>query len=198
MRVKSHWFNSGRSKSPQEIGSAVAFIAWRASDNALKNMRRAGFDIAVGPQYFDFLAEFLIFMVQLADRIAYRQMSEEDRIAFTTAVANRAGETLADNQAEYLGADLRASKAAFIARLNERADDYAMFEYEKGGENFSFIRALGLSMQDVMDEKDRKWVTDQIMATEAPEAIATLEKAMTGLLELEPHQPRSRGHGGGE
>lgn len=198
MRVKSHWFNSGRSKSPQEIGSAVAFIAWRASDNALKNMRRAGFDIAVGPQYFDFLAEFLIFMVQLADRIAYRQMSEEDRVAFTTAVANRAGETLADNQAEYLGADLRASKAAFIARLNERADDYAMFEYEKGGENFSFIRALGLSMQDVMDEKDRKWVTDQIMATEAPEAIATLEKAMIGLLELEPHQPRSRGHGGGE
>ncbi len=198
MRVKSHWFKSGRTKSPQEIASAVAFISWRASDHALKSVRRAGFDIAVGAQYFNFLSEFLIFLVQLADRIAYRHFSEEDRIAFTTAAANRAGEILADNQAEYLGADLRASKADFIARLNAHADEYAMFEYEKGGENFSFIRALGLFLQDVMDERDRKWVTDQVMAIEAPEAVRTLEKAMADLLELEPRAARGRGHTSGE
>ena len=198
MRVKSHWFKSGRAKSPQEIASAVAFISWRASDHALKSTRRAGFDIAVGEQYFSFLSEFLIFLIQVADRIAYRQFGEEDRIAFTTAAANRAGEILADNKAEYLGADLRACKADFIARLNARAEEYAMFEYEKGGENFSFIRALGLSLQDVMDERDRKWVTDQVMAIEAPEAVATLEKAMAGLLELEPHAPRRGGHASGE
>jgi hypothetical protein len=198
MRVKSHWFKDGRAKSPQEIASAVAFISWRASDHALKSARRAGFDIAVGAQYFDFLSEFLIFLVQVADRIAYRHFDEEERIAFTTAAANRAGEILADNQAEYLGGDLRAYKADFISQLNERADEYAMFEYEKGGENFSFIRALGLFLQDVMDERDRKWVTDQIMAIEAPEAVATLEKAMVGLLELEPHASRGGSHTGGE
>ncbi len=198
MRVKSHWFKSGRSKSPQEIAGAVAFIAWRAAEHALKNMRRAGFDIAVGAQYFDFLSEFLVFLVQLADRIAYRHMSEEDRAAFTTAVANRAAEILADNQAEYLGGEPRTHKAEFIARLNARADDYAMFEYEKGGENFSFIRSLGLFLQDVVDERDRQWVTDQVMATEAPEAVETLEKAMSGLLELEPHRLRGRGQAAGE
>jgi hypothetical protein len=198
MRVKSHWFKGGRAKSPQEIASAVAFISWRAADHALKSARRAGFDIAVGAQYFNFLSEFLVFLVQVADRIAYRHFSAEDRIAFTTAAANRAGEILADNLAEYLGADLRTSKADFITRLNARAEEYAMFEYEKGAENFSFLRALGLFLQDVVDERDRKWVTDQIMAIEAPEAVATLEKAMSDLLELEPRRPRSAGHSAGE
>ncbi len=198
MRVKSHWFKGGRAKSPQEVASAAAFISWRAADHALKSMRRAGFDIAIGAQYFHFLSEFLVFLVQVADRIAYRHFDEEGRIAFTTAAANRAGEMLADNQAEYLGGDLRTYKADFIARLNARAEEYAMFDYEKGGENFSFIRSLGLFLQDVVDERDRKWVTDQVMAIEAPEAVATREKAMIGLLELEPRRPRSSSHGGGE
>ncbi len=197
MRVKSQWFKSGRSKSPQEIAGAVAFISWRAADHALKNMRRADFDIAVGPQYFNFLGEFLIFLVQLADRIAYRHLGEEERVAFTTALANRAGEILADNQAEYLGGELRAYKADFIARLNDHADEYALFEYEKGGDNFSFIRSLGIFLQDVVDERDRQWVIDQIVALQAPEAIRTLEKAMSDLLELEPPRQR-RGHTSGE
>jgi len=195
MRVKSHWFQSGRSKSPQELAGAAAFIVWRIGENALGNMRRAGFDIAVGAQYFAFLSEFLVFLVQLADRIAYRHLGEEDRVAFTTALANRVGENLGENQARLMGGELRAHKADFIARLNLRADEYANFEYEKGAANFSFVRSLGLFMQDVVDERDRQWVTDQIMAAEAPEAIATLEQAMRGLLELEPKRAR-RGGGG--
>ncbi len=198
MRVKSHWFRSGRGKSPQELAGAAAFIVWRIGQNALKNMRRAGFDIAVGAQYFAFLAEFEIFLVHLADRIAYRHLGEDDRIAFTTALANRAGENLAENQADLMGGEAAMHKAAFIARLNERADEYAQFEYEKDGANFSFIRGLGLFMQDVVGERDRHWVTDQIMAAEAPEAISTLEQAMRGLLELEPARPSRRADAGGE
>lgn len=197
MRVKSHWFQSGRAKTPQEIAGAAASIVWRIALNALNHMRGADFDIAVGPQYFEFLSEFLIFLVQVGDRIAYRHLSEQDRAVFTSTLANRAGEILADNRTEYLDGDIPGHKADFIARLNERAEEYARYEYEKGGENFSFVRGLGLFLEDVMDERDRQWVIDQIMAIEAPEAIATLEKAMSGLLELEPHRPRG-GHGAGE
>jgi hypothetical protein len=198
MRVKSHWFRAGRDKSPQELAGAVAFIVWRIGQNALKRMRSAGFEIAVGPQYFAFLSEFLIFLVQLADRIAYRHLEGEERVAFTTALANRVGENLAENQASLLGGELTAHKADFIARLNLHADEYAQFEYEKDGANFSFIRGLGLFMQDVADARDQQWVTDQIVASEAPEAIETLEKAMSGLLELEPVRRKGRGDGGGE
>jgi hypothetical protein len=198
MRVKNHWFRAGRDKSPQELAGAAAFIIWRIGQNALKHMRSADFDIAVGAQYFAFLSEFLIFLVQLADRIAYRHWGGEERVAFTTALANRVGENLAENQASLMGGELRALKKDFITRLNLRADEYAHFEYEKDGENFSFIRSLGLFMQEVVDEHDRQWVTDQIMASEAPEAIATLERAMRGLLELEPSRLAGRGDAGGE
>jgi hypothetical protein len=103
MRIKSKWFNEGREKTPKELAGAVSFIAWRIAENALKNTRRADFDVAVGVQYFDFLSEFLIFLVQVADRIAYARFTAEFRQAFTTELANRVAETLAGNQSEWLG-----------------------------------------------------------------------------------------------
>ena len=197
MRVKSQWFNSGRSKSPAEIASAAAVISWRIALNALKEMRSAGFDIAVGPQYFSFLSEFAIFLVQLADRIAYRQFEEEDRIAFTNAMANHVGDHMADNQSELLGgAPMNVYKAAFIDRLNQRAAQYAQFQYEPGGANFSFLRELGNCLEEVLDERDKHWVVDQVIAIQGPEAIETLEKSMRGLLGQEPKRQRTRSGGG--
>lgn len=198
MRVKSNWFKSGREKTPQEIAGAAAFIVWRIGQNALKNMRNAGFDIAVGAQYFVFLSEFLIFLVQLADRIAYRHFDEAERIAFTTELANRVAENLAENWRDWVGGEFAAHKADFIARLNLRSEDYATFDYEKGADNFSFVRQIGQFMQEAVGEHNKRWVTDQIMASEAPEAIDTLEKAMSGLLELEPKKRAARGGTSGD
>ncbi len=198
MRVKSHWFKSGGEHTPKELAGAVAFTVWRIADNALKQTRQAGFEIAVGEQYFAFLAEFLIFLVQLADRIAYRHLDGAGRVAFTTELANRVAENFAENRREWMSGEFAADKAAFIARLNERAEEYSNYGYEKDAANFSFIRALGLFMQEVVDDKDQTWVTDQIMAAQAPDAISTLERAMSGLLELEPRRPRRQGRAGSE
>ncbi len=198
MRVKSHWFRAGREKSPKELAGAAAFNIWRIGQNVLNNMRSAGFEITVGDQYFNFLSECLIFLVQVADRIAYRHLDDEARAAFTIELANRVGDNLAENRVNLMGGELREYKAAFIAQLNLRADEYAHYDYQKGAENFSFVRGLGLFLQDVVDERDRQWVTDQVMAVEAPEAVATLEKAMSGFLELEPHHPARRGSMSGE
>lgn len=198
IRVKSHWFKGGRGRTPQELAGAAAIIIWRIALNALKNMRNADFSIAADAQFFTFLAEFLIFLIQLADRIAYRHLNAEERAIFTTALANRVGEHLSENQSELLGGAASAIKADFIALLNLRAEDYAHYEYEKDSGGFSFIRCLGNNMQPVVDERDKSWVMDQIMAIEAPDAIATLEKAMPGLLELEPGRSAARGSLGGE
>lgn len=181
IRVKSSWFKGDRKKSPQEIAGALAFIIWRISDNTLKNVRKADFDIAIGPQYFAFLQEFLIFLVMVADRIVYTQLSEEDRFEFTSALANKIAENMAENQTEWLGGPLREYKDSFVARLNQRAGEYADFHYTGVETSFSFILHLGQCMRDVVDEKDKTWVVDQIMAIEVPEAIAMLEKAMKGL-----------------
>jgi hypothetical protein len=183
IRVKSSWFKGDRKKSPQEIAGALAFIIWRISDNTLKNVRKADFDIAIGPQYFAFLQEFLIFLVMVADRIVYTQLSADDRLEFTSALANKIAENMAENQTEWLGGSLREYKDSFVERLNQRAGEYADFHYTGVETSFSFILHLGQCMRDVVDEKDKTWVVDQIMAIEVPESVAMLEKAMKGLTE---------------
>jgi hypothetical protein len=182
IRIKSSWHKGDRKKTPQETAGALAFIIWRISDNTLKNIRKADFDIAIGDQYFAFLAEFLIFLVLVADRIVYAELSEDDRIEFTGALANRVAEHMADNQHEWLGNPVREYKDVFIERLNRRAGEYADFHYTGVATSFSFVLYLGQCMREVVDEKDKTWVVDQIMAIEVPEAVAMLEKAMKGLV----------------
>ena len=183
IRIKSSWRKGAQQKTTQEIAGALAYIVWRISDNTLKNVRKADFDIAIGPQYFAFLQEFLIFLVMVADRIVYTQLSEEKRAEFTGALANRVAEHMSENQGEWLGGSLRVYKDSFIDRLNQRAGEYANFHYTGVESSFSFILHLGQCMRDVVDEKDKTWVVDQIMAIEVPESVSMLEKAMDGLTE---------------
>ena len=192
MRIKSHWFKSGRQRTPQEIAGALAFVIWRIGGNALKNTRNANFEIAVGIQYFSFLTELLIFLVQTADRIAYRQLSAEDRLAFTSALANRVAETLAENQSRLVGNSFEINKQHFIDKLNRRAGEYAEFDYGINGPEFAFTRYLGFCIREVMDEKDANWVIDQMMSITAPEAVEMVEKTMHDLFDAEPKQSRSR------
>jgi len=192
MRIKSHWFKSDREKAPQEIAGVLAFNIWRIADNALKNTRKAKFEIAIGAQYFSFLGEFLVFLIQVADRIAHRQLPAEARFAFTSALANRVAETLAENQSRLMGGSIAEHKQRFIDKLNLRAGEYADFNYGSDGPEFAFTRYLAFCMREVMDEKDVEWVIDQMMSIEAPEAVDMVEKTMRDLFETEPRQPRTR------
>lgn len=191
MRIKSRWFKNHQ-RTPQEIAGALAFVIWRIGDNALKNTRNAKFEIAIGTQYFSFLIEFLVFLIQVADRIAYRRLSSEDRLLFTSALANRVAETLAENQSRLMGGSIEKHKQYFIGKLNQRAGEYAEFDYGSDGPEFAFTRYLGFSMREVMDEKDSNWVVDQMMSVAAPEAVEMVEETMRDLFETEPGQPRSR------
>ncbi|MDE2118509.1 MAG: hypothetical protein KGJ19_07925 [Betaproteobacteria bacterium] len=192
MRIKSHWFKSERKKTPQEIAGAVAFVIWRIGDNALKNTRKADFEIAIGTQYFSFLTEFLVFLIQVADRIVYRQLPAETRFLFTSTLANRVAETLAENQGRLMGNSVSEHKQHFIDKLNQRAGEYAEFNYDSDGPGFAFTRYLAYCMREVMDEKDISWMTDQMMSIEAPEAVTMLERTIRDLFETEPGQPRRR------
>lgn len=192
MRIKSSWFKAGREHTPVELAGALSFVIYRIADNALKNTRKAKFEIAVGSQYFAFLTEFLLFQIQAADRIAHRRLSAEDRFTFTSALANRVAETHAENESRLLEKDQAECKQRFIDRLNQRFDEYAEFGYGETGPDFSFIRYLAFCMEQVMDDQDSWWIIDQMMSIEAPEAIEMLEKTFRNLLETEPKQPRRR------
>ena len=123
MRIKSNWFKSGRKRTLPEIAGALAFVIWRIGDNALKNTRNAKFEIAIGTQYFSFLSEFLVFLIQVADRIAYRQLPAEDRLAFTSALANRVAETLAENQSRLIGNSIENTSSTSSTSLTSAREN---------------------------------------------------------------------------
>jgi hypothetical protein len=195
LRVKSTWFKPGRAHSPPEVADALAFIAWRVAQNMLKSMRKAGFDIDPGPQYFDFLAEAVAFAIQVAWRLAYPRYDEAGRLAFMTALANRTGDELAENRARLLGEpDAAAIKAGFIDLLNRRTAEYADFGHGPEGPDFAFLRYFATVVAELMPEKDRRWTWDQVIAIEGPEAASSVAKAVKGLFDETPRRSRRTVH----
>ncbi len=193
IRIKSQWFRPGADKTPEQTASAVAFTAWRVAQNMLKQMRVAQFDIEIGEQYFAFTREVLVFLTQVLDRMAYQRMAAQERMAFVTALVKRVGEILQDNEDGLLGQPAVGQPShyeQFIDLFNELADHYADFGFNAQGPDFDFVRYLGYRIEMLMPKKDQRWVLDQVMASEVPEAIAYLQKAMDGVLSTEPRATR--------
>jgi hypothetical protein len=201
MRVRSHWFKSERPKSPREVAGALAFIAWRVAQQVLKNMRRADFEIDAGPKYFEFLAEWLIFLVHVADRMAFERLGPDVRIDFTTALANRAGEIYGDNRDELLplGGDEPpgTTKSRFIDLLNLRLADYADFEF-RDGVDYACLRYLAERLVFAVGPRDAVWVHEQVMEIEAPQAVETICKSLRDLLDDQPRTTSRRATEQGE
>ena len=198
LRIKSQWHRPGSPRTPEQTASAMAFIVWRLTQNMLKQMRAAGFDIDVGPQYFAFMREVLVFQCQLVDRMAYARMAPEERGRFTSAMVHRVADVLQDSVDDLLGAPGAGEQghgAQFIDLVNTLADHYADFSYGPDGPDFAFVRYFGSRVEALMPERDRRWVTDQVMAIEAPQAHAVLERALRDVLSTDARPARVRREG---
>ena len=98
------------------------------------------------------MKSFLVFLLQVADRIAYRRLPAEARAAFTGTLANRVAETQAENQSRLLGGTAATYKQAFIDQFNQRSSGYAEFDYGDDGPSFRFTRYLAFCLSGIMDE----------------------------------------------
>jgi hypothetical protein len=198
LRIKSDWFKGGREHTPQEISDALAFVVFRIADNALKNTRKSKFEIEIGRQYLDFLAEFLLFLILSADRIVYLKLANEDREVFTGNLANRVAETYAENRSRLLDENQACCKQNFIDLLNRRAGEYADFGYDENGPDYGFYRYLAFCIGEIMNDADSSWIIDQMISFEGPEAILMVEKTLRGLYEADPKPARRRSSSSGD
>ncbi len=176
------------------MAGAMAIISWRVARAMLARMRKAGFALEAGPRYFDFLSEALAFTIQLAWREACTRMDEPGRDAFAQALATRVASVVADNEAELLGDDAKGDiESRFVARINARFEEYAELGYGPEGPGFAFLRYFASLAAAIVAEPDRRWVHDQVIAIEGPEAAATVSRALAALLgEAGPSRPRRR------
>jgi hypothetical protein len=195
LRLKATWFKP-TARTPAAQGNAMAFIVFRVARQALDRMRAAGFDIDAGEPYFAFLREMLVFLIQVADRMAFRRLSEPERVAFTTALALHVADTLAGNEEDLMGPPGDGEprpRDRFIDLFNELSGHYAEFGTEGEGDalpDFAFVRYLGVRLEPLLPPKDRRWVLDQVMAAEAPEAVDVVRRGMQGLFSTAPRTPR--------
>ena len=200
LRIKSHWFKAGASKTPEQQASAMAFIVWRTAHQMLKRMRGAEFHIDAGAPYFEFMREVLVFLIAAVDRIAHARMDAAARLAFTTALVQHVAATLADNETELLGprSEGASYRDTFIDLVNEVTDHYAEFGADPHADasavgfapDFGFVRYLGSRLEPTLPLKDRRWVLDQVMASEAPDAVDIVQRAMRDLFSTEPRARR--------
>ena len=179
VRVKSKWSNKGRERTLDEVGGAAAFILWRIAQQGLLNLENEGFQTESRSQRMDVIAEFLAFLMHLADRMKSEALDAGERQEFITSLARHLANTMQENRSEAEGkGDYRGP---LINLLNDRGADYAECPMPDGEPGYAMKRYFGESVTAVMGEKDNKWITDQVMDIEVPETLGPLRKALTEL-----------------
>ncbi len=182
VRIRSRFHAGGRPRSMAELASVVATLTWKLAIDGIKRMRQSDYDIDIGKPYFDFVCEYMVYLALAADRIAFRKLTAEQRVEFTSALAGRLAGVVEENNDMLLGAAAPGEcQRHFVDVFNRRSGEYAEFDYGEAGPDFGFRRYFAACLQEVLPEKDRLWVIDQAMDVESPEALKAMEKTLAGL-----------------
>ena len=179
MRVKSKWNLKDKQRSLSETGGAMAFILWRIAQQGVLNLENEGFQTDTNAQRLDIIAEFLAFLVHLADRMTSDDLGQNERVEFITSLARHLADNMQQNRTDAEGKG--EYRQTLVNLLNERATDYAEFSFTDNEPGFAFRRYFGENVRAVMGAKDNKWITDQVMDIEVPEALKPLSKALRDL-----------------
>jgi hypothetical protein len=200
LRLKAHWFKPEQPKSSAQTASAIAFIVWRVARQMIDRMRKADFDIPAGPMYFGVLRESLVALCVVVDRIAFARQDAQAREAFTHALVVRVAELVDENETEWLGpppAGQAPWRDLFIDQFNVLSQHYAEFDCdEHDGPDFGFKRYLGTRLEPLLPEKDRRWIVEQVMEIELPDAVQLVQRGMLGVFSKERAPRRASPLGG--
>jgi hypothetical protein len=200
-RLKTQWFRQDGGHGAARQASAVAFMAWRIARHTIDRMRHARFAVEIGAPYFRFLREMLAFLVAVADRIAHARLAPPERAEFTAAMVLHLARILQDSEDDLIGpapAGQPSHAETFIDLVNEVAADYAEFGAdamaadEAAGftPDFAFLRYLGHRLEATVPAGERRWVQDQVIACEAPDAVALLQRGLRDLFTPRERQAR--------
>jgi hypothetical protein len=184
IRIKSQWHDEDAQRSAQELGGAIAFIAWRLALDKAINLHGKNFVYENDQQRLAVIAEYLCFEAQVSDRLIHETVDNENRVAIITALVMKLAEHYQDNASELLGSGDHGN--SFIARYNLRSEEYAEFNFDRQqGPSYPFLRHLGFEIQQEMGDKahENRWVIDQVMDVDGPEVYKQLARAVRNLFD---------------
>ncbi len=187
IRIKDKWHHSRRNrptpKSLQDSAGALAFIGWRVALEKAQNLNREGYRYDSDVERVGVICEFVAFEIQLADRLAYSFLDDDEREGFINELGQRFADYLQDNLTDLDGP--RNYRDSFVALLNERLSDYATLTFKDGEPGFDALRYLGSKVLGVLgDDQTNRWVIDQIVALDAPEVAEKISNSVFNLLSV--------------
>jgi hypothetical protein len=180
LRMKTRFRGKGP-KTIEDRANVIAYNIWRISEETVKHMEKEGLKFASDRQLSLVIGEMIAFLVQIADRIVYGKLTEEERGRFINALGRDLAGHMATNLDEILGSGNHA--AEFIVTLNERFADFAECGYDPAnGPSYAFLRYFGDKVAGAMAETESKWVVEHMMEIEAPEAVKGVRKLVHEVL----------------
>lgn len=180
IRIKSQWYNEDTERSLEEIAGALAFNAWKLAMDKAITLHGANFIYDSDRQRLDVISEYLIFQIQVVDRMVHRSLEQEERQKLITALAMRLAGHMQENGSELLGAGDYGK--ALIALLNQRSQEYSELGFGDDGPSYPFMRHLGYEIQQHMgSSQENRWVIDQVMDKDAPEVYRHIKQILRNL-----------------
>ncbi len=180
MRIRNKWSNRNRKSSLEDNATALAYVIWQIALTAAKSLHAKDFDYRSDEQRFGVIAEYLIFLVHVTDRLAFGQMGDEPRQHFVKTVAQQTARHYQRNLEDLQGGGDYASE--LIDKLNCRSADYAETRFEGTEPGYATRRIIGERIQELMGtSQTNKWVIQQVMDADAIEAARQLKTSMVSL-----------------
>ena len=182
IRIKTRWYNDGKSRNLDEIASALSFTCMKISTNALLELENEGFATYSNVHRLDVVKEFLAFLLQSTDRfVHYLKIAEKDRFILINAMGHHLLRHYVENKTELIGEG--DYKSEFLDLINQRVEEYSELTFVANEAQVDFLRHFGQSIENVMGESTNKhWVGQHIAEMDGPFALKTLRKAVMEML----------------
>lgn len=184
LRIKSHWHDDNQERSLEEIAGALAYIIWRIAKDKAITLHGEDFIYDDDRQRMDVIIEYVIFMLNITDRLAKirMDMGDETRRDLIYATTKKLAAHVHGNSLDLFGEGDHIGP--FVSLLNERGEEYSELNYTEEGPSFPFLRHFGYCIQQVMGkEGENRWVIDQVMDKDGPDVVKQFSRAMDNLFE---------------
>jgi hypothetical protein len=110
--------------------------------------------------------------------MVFDEMTAEEREVFINALGQHLADTMQSNRQDVQEGRYRSG---FINLLNERMNEYSECSYTaEGGPSFSMRCIAGAHVQEVMGNKDNKWIPDYVIDSEIPKLLLALKRVFKG------------------
>ncbi len=181
MRTRSKWHKHRHQASIEDNATALAYICWQVALARTKNLHQEDFVYDSDEQRTAVIAEYLCYLVHICDRLVFRDLDPHQREQFVVTLARQTARHYQRNLEDVYGRGNDYS-ADYIDTLNRRIAEYSECSFEEDRPGYQMTRALGRHIQDVMGEDQvNKWVIDQIMEIDGPDAVVEIRGALDNL-----------------